>query len=203
MADPINDALIGQVFPGELCHLFIGSYNETLKEYSAYISGFERSGADYKYGVERSSGMYGVSREGVKTPMIISFNAVFIGSPLPEISFYNGSVPFTGYKEWSLTNDDKKFKVKMEFVEPATDTVGSPINTADVAYKEIYYNSRSININLKNETDGYAEATISFWMSPFNDLGSSNFRSLYKQPGTSIANWVTAENQWDTDLSWS
>ncbi len=201
MADPVNDSLLNQVFSGEFCRVYIGSEGQTLAEYSAFISGFKTSGFNQTYTNERTMGTFITDRSGL-SPGEVSFDVVFLGS-IPNISNYVVSEPFSDYTEYSLTNTDKKFKIKIEFVEFASGSVGSPIVSNDYAYKEVYYNARGLSMSLETDPTKFTIGNVSFWVPPFTEKGSSNFRSLDKATAAGNATWGTRETAWDTENGWT
>ncbi|KKK65805.1 hypothetical protein LCGC14_2970450 [marine sediment metagenome] len=145
-------------------------------------------------------GTFMTNREGLN-PGNVSFDVVFMGS-IPDISNYSGSEPAGNYTEYSLTNTDKKFKIKIEFVESASGSIGT-IVASDYAYKEVYYNARGLTIDITVESSTYAKGMLSFWVPPFTEKGSSNFRSLDKATTAGTGPWGTRETAWDSDTGWS
>ncbi len=198
MADPVDDQLLNQIFPGEFCRISVGSENQSLIEYSAFITNYSRTGFSNSYANERTAGTSMVSREGISSGQV-SFDAVFVGS-LPKISTYNVSSPSSGYTEYKLDSSDKKFKIKLEFQESSSGSPGSPIQTSDYAYKEVFYNSRGMTFDVETSSTSYLKAKVSFWVPPFDDLGSSNFRSLDKAVGVNLTQWGARETAWNSDI---
>lgn len=89
MADPINDAYLNQLFPGEFCIISIGSRSIATgsivllgsphdHDYSAFITNFSRTGFNQTYTNERTMGTFLTSREGI-SPGEVSFDVVFVG----------------------------------------------------------------------------------------------------------------------------
>ena len=210
MADPGNDPKFDQMYLGEYCNLFIGSFNQTPKGYYAYLSSFNRTGFTNEFGYEKTMGTTMLDRKGM-TPGKVSFNVVFVGSELPNLTNMTQSTPSAGFTDWKLTENDKRFKIRMEFMESNAGSLARQSGTAgsmllsdnDVGYKEVYYNARNVLFDIKVDAKRYSEGTISFFVSPYNDVGSSNFRSLFKAATKSIAGWTTHEIAWDTDMVWS
>lgn len=196
----VNDSLLGQVFPGELCNIYIGSKNEaSLRIYSGYITNYQRTGFKNQFTTDRTMGTYGISRDGI-TDGEVSFDVVLLGSDISEITYMVGSTNSAGYRQYILSNDDKLFKIKLEFIETPSGSVGSPIQQVDKAYKEVYYNCHNTMLNPKLIADDYLKGKLSFVLSPFNELGSSNYRELDKGVGIATGSWGFIEDEWNVDL---
>ena len=60
-----------------------------------------------------------------------------------------------------------------------------------------------MNLDINVSTDSYLQGKVSFWVPPFTELGSSNFRSLDKATGIALTPWGARETVWDGDVDWS
>ena len=200
-----DDDTLNQLFPGEQFNLYVGSKVDgvvgSLFKYTGYITNYKKSGFSNDIAVQRSAGTYGVARKGV-TLGTVSFSAVIMGSDLLNLSHSLKSNPATGYTQFELDDSDKLFKIKLEFSEETDGSLGSPIPTAANAYKEVYYNARSITFDQTLEAEGYLKGDFNFTVPPFNEIGSSNYYELVKNAGRSLVAWGSVENLWDTKVNW-
>ena len=208
---PANDTFLGQVFPGEFCQIYIGSKNQTPVKYSAYITDYNKTGLEYQYATERSMGTHMIDRQGISDGDV-SFSLIIVGSSnnpgygsifLQDLTYLTGSQNGPGYRQYVLDySSNKLFKIKIEFQESASGSPGSAIAQADNAYKQVFYNARSVTLTSEVSAEDYLKGALSFKISPFTELGSSNYRELVKGAAINLTLWGSIESDWDTENGW-
>jgi len=192
------------VFDGVDCQITIQKKGGSVYTFGGRVSGYNRTGFEKPLEYEPLQGLYFENRKPI-TPATISFDVIIdVDSDEDALNFsdiiYEHSSPLAGVRENQLTEDYDDYKVKIEFVN-YTGTYGT-LGTNDEAYKELYYNARGISFEKNSDSSAYLSGTFTFTVSPFNELGSSNYLEVEKIVGQSATNYNTAESSKDSDMGY-
>lgn len=57
-------------------------------------------------------------------------------------------------------------------------------------------------MDISTSSNKYVQSKFSFWIPPFTEKGSSNFRGLDKPNSISVTTWGSQEGVWDIDVDW-
>ena len=192
------------VLEGVDCQISIEEEGGTTYNFGGRVSGYERTGFRKEVEYEPTQGNYFKTKKPI-TPAEVSFDVILdIDSDEDALNFsditFSHSSPLAGIRQNELDEEYKLYKVKIEFIN-YYGTYGT-LGTNDEAYKEIYYNAHGLNFDRSVSSDGYLTGTVTFLVSPFNDLGSSNYMEIEKIIGQTTTNYTTAESSKDTEMGY-
>lgn len=117
----------------------------------------------------------------------------FVGSSSETDDLYS----MTTYK---LSDDRNKFyKLKFEMTD---NEVFGTLDDNDEALKILFYNTEGLNVNSSLVADGVATGNISFFVTPFNSIGSSNYLEIEKPSSKDVTGYINAEDDYDTEMGY-
>lgn len=122
----------------------------------------------------------------------------------PMISYLGSTVNTSGQLHKTLltrtTSSPTYYKIKFEFNE-YTGTFDS-LGTSDRVLRIIFYNAFGVNTSTAATADGTVAGNITFNVSPFSILGSSNYLELEKGSGDSVSSLDSLESGYDSDMGY-
>lgn len=148
------------MFP-EDCRVYIKPKGGTQVEYTTRVSNFTEGGATKD--VEKVD-FFGGASLAVKKPMdILEVGFETVVQDTDWAGMFSGTTSTAGSAIKVINDgDQKEHKIKIEWREP----------TGSSYFKIIYYNALGVTYEKDWASDGYLKATLSFKLTPTDNLGS-------------------------------